>query len=80
MLLQCWSQQSHIRAQLAYDPWWLLLAIFLICIVERPGLATQAPSFSTFSTFSVIFEAVSAYGTVGLSLGVPYDNYSFSGA
>lgn len=30
--------------------------------------------------FSVIFEVVSAYGTVGLSLGVPYADYSFSGA
>jgi Trk-type K+ transport system membrane component len=73
----CPNQQSHIRAQLAYDLWWLLLSIFLICIVERPGLATHAPGFSIFS---VIFEVVSAYGTVGLSLGVPYDNYSFSGA
>ena len=27
-----------------------------------------------------MFETVSAYGTVGLSLGVPYNNYSFSGA
>ena len=28
----------------------------------------------------VVFELVSAYGTVGLSLGVPYANFSFSGA
>lgn len=27
-----------------------------------------------------MFETISAYGTVGLSLGVPYDDYSFSGA
>lgn len=27
-----------------------------------------------------MFEVVSAYGNVGLSLGVPYDNYSFCGA
>lgn len=27
-----------------------------------------------------MFETVSAYGTVGLSLGVPYNSYSFSGA
>lgn len=26
-----------------------------------------------------MFEVTSAYGTVGLSLGVPYDHYSFSG-
>ena len=29
-----------------------------------------------FNVFDIIFELVSAYGTVGLSLGVPYDNYS----
>ena len=75
MLLQCWSQQSHIRAQLAYDLWWLLLTIFLICVVEWPGLATHAPGFSIFS---VIFEVASAYGT--LSLSVPYDGDGFFGA
>ena len=29
-----------------------------------------------FSIFNIIFELVSAYGTVGLSLGVAYDNFS----
>ncbi|KAF8996294.1 cation transporter, partial [Hymenopellis radicata] len=27
----------------------------------------------------LVFELVSAYGTVGLSLGLPYASYSFSG-
>ncbi len=68
---------EHFRQQLSSDIWWLVLFLFLICIVERHGLVTAAPGFSVFS---VIFEVVSAYGTVGLSLGVPYDTYSFSGA
>lgn len=29
-----------------------------------------------FNIFNVIFEIVSAYGTVGLSLGVGFDNFS----
>ncbi|KAG2063313.1 TrkH-domain-containing protein [Suillus decipiens] len=33
-----------------------------------------------FNIFTIIFELVSAYGTVGLSLGIPSENYSFSGA
>ena len=33
-----------------------------------------------FNIFNIIFELVSAYGTVGLSLGVPYDNFSLSGS
>lgn len=68
---------THFQNQLAYDLWWIILAVFLIAIIERDSLATPAPGFSIWS---IIFEVVSAYGTVGLSLGVPYDSYSFCGA
>jgi Trk-type K+ transport system membrane component len=54
---------------LAYDLWWLLLVIFLICIVERRDLSSGAPGFGIFS---VVFEVVSAYGTyVSLSTSNP---------
>jgi hypothetical protein len=33
-----------------------------------------------FNQFSLLFEVVSAYATIGLSLGIPTENYSFSGA
>jgi Trk-type K+ transport system membrane component len=33
-----------------------------------------------FNQFSLLFEVVSAYATVGLSLGIPTENFSFSGA
>lgn len=36
----------------------------------------NADDATWFNIFNVIFELVSAYGTVGLSLGLPYDNYS----
>ena len=51
--------------------------MFLICVVERQHLRKVEPGFTIFS---VIFEVVSAYGNIGLSLGVPYNSYSFSGA
>lgn len=35
---------------------------------------------AVFSVFNVIFEVVSAYGTVGISVGVPWADYSFCGA
>jgi len=81
-LLHAWSQKSHnqqvhIRQQLAYDIWWLCAAAFLICVVEHYQLRTDEAGFGIFS---VLFETVSAYGNIGLSLGVPYNSYSFSGA
>ena len=66
----------HIRNQLAYDLWFQLLAWFLICVIERPQLTGGAGGFTLFS---ILFEVVSGYGTVGLSTGVPYDDYSLSG-
>ncbi|KAH9922903.1 cation transport protein-domain-containing protein [Fomitopsis serialis] len=69
----------HARRQLSFDMWWLALSLFLLCIIERTPLmdTSMAP---WFNVFSIIFELVSAYGTVGLSLGVPYANFSFCGA
>ncbi|KAA1476458.1 hypothetical protein DENSPDRAFT_807240 [Dentipellis sp. KUC8613] len=76
-----WSRYlaMHARKQLAFDMWWLCLGLLLVCIVER-GNINNPDNFSWFTIFNVVFELVSAYGTVGLSLGVPYANYSFSGA
>jgi hypothetical protein len=48
----------------------------LICIIERGHINKADPGFSIFS---ILFEVTSAYGTVGLSLGVPGKNYSLSG-
>jgi hypothetical protein len=67
----------HLRRQLAYDIWFQLLAWFLICIIERGKLVAEQPGFNAFN---ILFEVTSAYGTVGLSTGVPYDDYSLSGA
>ncbi|KAF2424897.1 TrkH-domain-containing protein [Tothia fuscella] len=67
----------HLKRQLAYDIWFQMFAWFLICIVERHKLVINQDGFSMFS---ILFEVTSAYGTVGLSTGVSYDNYSLSGA
>ncbi|KAJ9474569.1 Low-affinity potassium transport protein [Pseudozyma hubeiensis] len=69
---------SHARRQLAFDIWWLGFALWLICIIERDDI--QDPSSNGwFTIFSCMFELTSAYGTVGLSLGTPFDNFSLSG-
>ncbi|KAJ6589897.1 cation transport protein-domain-containing protein [Mycena vulgaris] len=76
-----WSRYlaMHARKQLAFDMWWLGLAVFLVCIIERNSIDLEE-NFGWFNLFSVVFELVSAYGTVGLSLGIPTENFSFSGA
>ncbi|KAF2083681.1 TrkH-domain-containing protein, partial [Saccharata proteae CBS 121410] len=67
----------HLRRQLAYDIWFQMLAWFVIAIIERDKIVAAAPGFTIFS---LLFEVTSAYGTVGLSTGVPYNQHSLSGA
>jgi potassium uptake Trk family protein len=67
----------HLRRQLSFDLWFVFLGFFIIAIVE--GNRLENTNEYAFSLFSVLFEIVSAYGTVGLSLGFPGVNTSFSG-
>jgi Trk-type K+ transport system membrane component len=68
------SQQ--IRGQLAHDLWWLVLAVLLIVLIETSHFMDDPV---TYSVFNVLFEGVSAYGCVGLSIGFPNRAYSFAG-
>ncbi|CAK9436979.1 uncharacterized protein LODBEIA_P14660 [Lodderomyces beijingensis] len=67
---------AHLRNQLSYDLWYIFLGLFVICIAEGKKLQQ---SDVRFSIFAVLFEIISAYGTVGLSLGYPDVNTSLSG-
>ena len=67
---------AHLRRQLSFDLWFIFLGLFIIAIAEGPRL--QNPTDTAFTLFSCLFEIVSAYGTVGLSLGYPNINASFS--
>lgn len=67
----------HLRRQLSFDLWFVFLGFFLIAIIE--GARLENTNEYAFSLFSVLFEIVSAYGTVGLSLGFPNFSTSFSG-
>nr|ODN98734.1 potassium ion transporter [Cryptococcus depauperatus CBS 7855] len=67
----------HARRQLAFDIWWLAFALWLVCIIERAHIDNDS---EWFNIFNIIFELVSAYGTVGLTVGLPYDNFSYCGA
>ncbi|RYP73174.1 hypothetical protein DL771_003810 [Monosporascus sp. 5C6A] len=62
---------AHLRRQLSFDLWYLFIGYFILTISEGSRLAS-----GDISMFAVLFETVSAYGTVGLSLGYPGVNAS----
>lgn len=68
---------AHLRRQLSFDLWYIFLGLFIIAIAE--GSHIQNMNEDSFTMYSCLFEIVSAYGTVGLSLGYPTANTSFSG-
>ncbi|PYH49379.1 putative potassium transporter [Aspergillus saccharolyticus JOP 1030-1] len=68
---------QQLRSQLSHDLWWIALAVFLISVAESDHFSEQPVAFSTFN---IIFEIVSAYGCVGVSVGYPGSNASFCGA
>lgn len=69
---------AHARRQLAFDIWWLGFALWLICIIQKHDIQDPT-SDGWFTVFNCLFELTSAYGTVGLSTGTPYDDFSLSG-
>jgi Trk-type K+ transport system membrane component len=69
--------RHQLRAQLSHDIWCVVVAVFLIMCVEAHNFERNP---AVFSVFNVIFETVSAYGCVGISVGLPDQAYSFSGA
>jgi potassium uptake Trk family protein len=68
------SQQ--VRGQLSHDVWWIAFALFLIAIIETHH-SIEDPR--TYSVFTMLFEIVSGYTTIGISIGLPDQSYSFSG-
>lgn len=67
---------AHFRRQLSFDLWYIFLGLFLIGLAE--GRRLQNTNDYAFTMFSCLFEIVSAYCTVGLSLGYPNVNASFA--
>lgn len=67
---------QHLRSQLSHDMWSIALALFLITLIETSHSAMDA---QTYSVFNFLFEIVSGYTNIGLSIGLPNESYSFSG-
>lgn len=68
--------RQQLRGQLAHDLWWIVLAVLFITITETSQFNRDP---ITYSVFNVIFEVISGYGCVGISVGLPDQDYSFSG-
>ena len=62
---------AHLRRQLSFDLWYIFIGFFILSISEGHRLMSD-----DFSMFAVLFEIVSAYGTVGMSLGYSKVNAS----
>lgn len=68
------SQQ--VRGQLSHDVWWIALALFLITLIETHHSVEQP---TVYSVFNILFEIVSGYTNIGISIGLPDQAYSFTG-
>ena len=68
--------RQQLRSQLSHDLWWIVLAVLFITITETSQFERDPVDYSVFN---VIFEVVSAYGCVGISVGLPNVAYSFCG-
>ena len=68
--------RQQLRGQLAHDLWWIVLAVLFIVVVETGEFEADPVDYSVFN---VIFEVISAYGCVGISVGLPNVAYSFCG-
>lgn len=64
---------THLRRQLSFDLWYVFLGFFVLAIAEGGKIMGKK-----FDLFAILFEIISAYGTVGLSIGVPGVNASLS--
>jgi Trk-type K+ transport system membrane component len=68
--------RQQLRAQLAHDAWVLAVALIIISIIETSKFEKDPINFSPLH---FLFEIVSGYGCVGISMGIPWENFSFCG-
>ena len=67
---------QHLRGQLSHDIWFIALALLLITLIETSHSIVDPTSYSVFN---FLFEIVSGYTNIGLSVGLPGQAYSFCG-
>lgn len=68
--------REQLQRQLVSNFWFVIGSLILIVLAEAANLYNDSIKFSTFNIISEVF---SAYGCVGLSIGLPNQAYSFCG-
>jgi hypothetical protein len=68
---------EQLRSQFSHDIWLISLVVLLVTVAESDHFKVEPVSFSTFN---ILFEVVSAYSCVGVSVGYPGESYAFCGA
>ncbi|KAI3624159.1 hypothetical protein GLX27_002935 [Malassezia furfur] len=69
---------EQMRRQLAFDLWWIAIAVWIVLIVEQTKIE-EREKYPNLTVFTILYEMISAYGTVGLSCGAQFHNTSMSG-
>ncbi|EXF83404.1 potassium transport protein 1 [Colletotrichum fioriniae PJ7] len=67
---------QHLRGQLSHDIWAIAFALFLVTLIETSHSIADSRSYSVFN---FLFEIVSGYTNIGLSIGLPGHSFSFVG-
>lgn len=68
--------REQVQRQLGHDLWFITVCMVIVVIIETAQIVADPINYSVFN---IIFEVVSAYGCVGLSIGYPGVAYAFSG-
>ncbi|KAL8341174.1 hypothetical protein RB598_003218 [Gaeumannomyces tritici] len=67
---------QHLRGQLSHDMWSIALALFLVALIET---AHSIADPQGYSIFNFLFEIVSGYTNIGISVGLTGKSFSFCG-
>lgn len=67
--------EFHLKRLVFYDSVWIFVSWYFLCLIENENIKKD----SNFDIFKFLFEVISAYSMVGLSLGYKYVTHGLAG-